>query len=608
MPLPRHATFWLTLPLTAALASGCKPGSKDRPVQPPPDGGASPATAAPGAGGPRPPVELIHIEGHLHELDAMLDGVDRALASWTDEGGNWKAQAQAIMLSTGYGPGMLDALALDGQFAGSFAYPHPGQAHAVPGDATLAVSVPTTDNRALIDAMPASYRPQPLGEGMWELLQGDLRILMRETPSSMQVGFDQAQLDQAGQLAATAPAGRRLQVKAWNIPKDDIDPNTVLRGRGGGDFAQRLGEVIKETTSITAEFDMGADRDLQALARVEAPFDRLPLEVYGAPSTTPSDVAGRLPAGAVSVVAMSWGDPAPLHRGIDRTLDAKAVPPPFDAVVEDVVSGTHAVLDGIEREVVMAVYLDEKGEGTVVIGAKIKDEAKATKGLRAVMTAAERAISGHIALVGDDPEYKYRVDYKEAGVSVPGGKADRLTVTVPEFMREDTKSMNMLLGAKKPRFEIISYVHDGYGFLAVGVGGRKVISKAARGIKSVPAESIETDGGLTLAREASGGCSICSATDVRGMARLGATVIRDGGEAGDAGDALVASADALEIDAAVAMGFAVVGNTGTFAVGVPQALLFAARKDAKAITDLIDQFTDPPPAPAKPAKPGKAPR
>lgn len=571
-------------------APGCdKSGRGEAPVEPAPQADVGPGGAPISAAGNRPPVELIHVESHIHGLDDMMAGVDKVLASWTDEGGSWKARVQAILLSTGYGPGMLDAIDLEGQLAAKVAYPHPGQAHAGPTDATLSVSIPTTDNQALLDSLPGAYRPQPMGDDMWQLIQGELRYLMRATPDSMQVGFEPAQLDQAGALVAQPAQGRRVQVRAWNIPKDDIDPNAVLGG--GGDFGRKLGEVVQALEALEAELDFGADRDLQLVGRIEAPFDRLPLEVYGAPLTQASPVASRLPGNAAVYADLSWGDPAPLHRGIDRMVDTTAVPPPFDTVVKDVVQGTHGLLDALAQEVMFATYLDDKRQATMLVAAKLADDERARKGVRALLGAAERALSAHIALVGDDPEYRYKVTYKQDGVGLPGGKADTFKVTVPKYMADDAKPAAALLGRKKQALEVLVFIEDGYGFVAVGAGGRKLLSQIARNLRNAPKAHLESEGGLELARAASGGCSLCVGVDVEQAARVMATLSADSGEGDPAkAEKLLDKVDDIELEGAVALGAAVDGKRGTLALGVSKALMFADRKQTRALEEIVDDY------------------
>lgn len=602
-PLTRSIAGALLLCSTfgAPLLVGCDKSGRDAPVDPSPADGRSNDAGPALAAGARAPVELIHIEAHVHEIDGMLAAVDEILASWTDEGGTWKARAQAILLSTGYGPGLLDALDLKGQVGARMDYPHPGQAHAGPTDASLAVSIPTKDNRALIDAMPGAYRPQPMGEGMWQLIQGELRYLLRETPSSMQVGFEPADLDRAAALVAEPAKGRRIKVKAWNIPKDDIDPNAVLGG-GRGDFSQRLGDVIQDLESMEGEVDLGSGRDLQVVGRVDAPFDRLPLEMYGAPLRQPSEVAGRLPPGAAWYTNVSWGDPTPLHRGIKRLVEGTEVPPPFDSVVKDVVKGAHDVLDGLSKEIVFAVYVDDKDRGTVLVGGKIADPKGAQAGVRSIFAATERALSAHIALVGDEPDSKYEVKYKKDGVSLPGGKADSLVITVPKYMQDEADDAALFLGKKRPQVEVIAFVANGYGFVAVGTGSRQLMSTVARGVQRAPAKSLESDGGLALAREASDGCAICTAINVKQAARLAALVLRDTGDDDAAAKALLADTNDLEIEAPIALGASVEGRRGTLALGVSKALLFADRKQTRRLEALYTAWSNgpPPPAPKSP--------
>jgi hypothetical protein len=90
-------------------------------------------------------------------------------------------------------------------------------AQAPTNDLRLIGSVAATNPKGVMEAMPSGQRPQPLGNGLWELVQGELRVLLRETPKTLEFALSKQDLARA---AASAPTvkGRRVQVRGSDLP------------------------------------------------------------------------------------------------------------------------------------------------------------------------------------------------------------------------------------------------------------------------------------------------------------------------------------------------------------------------------------------------------
>jgi hypothetical protein len=92
------------------------------------------------------------------------------------------AQAQAMLLQLGYGPGMWSNIEWSGVMAVDARVPLEGPA----GDLGLFGTIAARSARAILDGVPEGQRPQPLGSGLWELVQEDQRVLFREQAAALE--------------------------------------------------------------------------------------------------------------------------------------------------------------------------------------------------------------------------------------------------------------------------------------------------------------------------------------------------------------------------------------------------------------------------------------
>src|SRR5690606_27171730 len=124
------------------------------------------------------------------------------------------AQIQAMLLQMGFGPGLWASLDLAGPFAVDAAfYPQdPGR------DLKLVGTLAAVSAKGVMDGLPSGQRPQPLGNGVWELIQGELRVLLREQPKALEFALASADLERAVGLAGEAGQGRRLRVRGADLP------------------------------------------------------------------------------------------------------------------------------------------------------------------------------------------------------------------------------------------------------------------------------------------------------------------------------------------------------------------------------------------------------
>ena len=74
-----------------------------------------------------------------------------------------------MLLQLGFGPGFYESFDMRGRTAFDIQYPHTTGSPR-PQDIGIAGTIPTTDARRLIQGMPPAYQPQPLSEGMWQLI------------------------------------------------------------------------------------------------------------------------------------------------------------------------------------------------------------------------------------------------------------------------------------------------------------------------------------------------------------------------------------------------------------------------------------------------------
>jgi hypothetical protein len=156
-------------------------------------------------------------------------------------------------------------------------------------DLRLSGSLAALSAKGVMDGMPSSQRPQPLGNGMWELVQGELRVLLRERPKALEFALTAADLERAAGVASAASGGRRLKVHAAELPPGMLSADAFPLPSG---LRRQVSGVLREASSAALELDAGTDRDLVLELAADAPFERLGLSPLGAARVQPSALEG----------------------------------------------------------------------------------------------------------------------------------------------------------------------------------------------------------------------------------------------------------------------------------------------------------------------------
>ncbi len=485
------------------------PASASEPVAPAPGDGQANAGKAKAIPDADKVQVLASFEGVQDMLSAAFDL--KARIEGEEAGGDPLAEVQAGLLAQGFGPGFLGNINLDGIHAVKVAFPTDDAAG--PESIDFAASMSVADGQKVLESFPSSMRPQPLGGEMWELRQDNDTMLIKQAGAELLWGRGQADVEKAAGLVKKVGAGRRVRVRAWNIPADTADPVELLGLPRDAPFVAEISEVLKELSAAELQLDYGTTKQLEVVATAEAPFGKLGLDPLGKVRTQATELEAKLPAGAVFVTTLSFGDPELLHKTIDSQIPVDQVPAPFDTMVKDAIKGTHMVLNSISANVVVALYVDKKGQATMMLaaGIKAKNEDKALEGMRKLNSTLKAGLDAHAALQGKNTNAKFAVTLKEGGLKISGIKADQLTVKIPKDFENDTEDAALFL--KKNSVESVSFVQDGVAFWAVGAGARSLGSDVAGSLGKARSSSMASEGALTTLREGMDGCQLCMSFD-----------------------------------------------------------------------------------------------
>jgi hypothetical protein len=588
---PLLAAVLLAAPL--ALAS-CGKKKNTEETQPPlaPVTEASAGGGTPGkAGDPNPSVERITVSGSVEGLDDMLAGFKKLGESWMpDQASDPKAEIQAALLGMGFGPGFFNNLDLDGQHIFTTQTPVSGGG---PQDNSVAASVAVVDARKLIENLPQSQRPSPLGNGMWELAIDSQRLLMREQGKELLLGLSNDDIDKASKLRGQAKAGRRVQVTATNIPTDDIDPSAVLEELpAGSELAKQLSGILRELDAVTFETDFGTTRDFYTEIGATAPFHKLGLGPIGTPRAAATALESHLPGDPVFVTTLSWGDPALLHKLVD-SAPIQDVPDPIKGMVEKAIKSAHGLLDQVASDVAFALYVDKKGRATFVMAASVKDEAKTKAALQGVHQVIAEGVETQATMAGKSKDAAFTAKLELDGLKVPGGKADHLTVTIPKDFQGDVREAKMFLG--KNTLDVVSNVSDGTAVLAIGAGAKALVTDVAKG-GGKRKDSLAQHAGLQNLRKAMGGCQICMSGDPLDYFRFRLLLLRD--EATDKAVIKQAGTHMSQLGKVSPLGqpgagIKVESEKAAASLVIPQSTMFAPRASVEKLTAINSFVSDP---------------
>ena len=535
--------------------------------------------------------EKVQVLASVEGVQDMLSAANQLQAriEGEDPKPNPLADVEAMLLAQGFGPGFLGNINLDGKHVVKVAFPTNDAAG--PEAIDFAATVSVSDGRKVLESFPSGMRPQPLGGEMWELRQENDVLLIKEAGAELLWGRSQGDVEKATGLVKEAGDGRRVRVKAWNIPADDVDPAELLDLPSDMPGVAAISEILKELNAAELEVDFGTGKQLELIGSAEAPFGKLGLEPIGKVRKKATKLEGKLPAGAVFVTTLSFGNPKKLHKTIDALVPVDQVPAPFDTMVKDAVKGTHMVLNAIAGNVALALYVDKKGQAALVFAAGIKGnkEGKALEGMRKVQGSMKSALEAHAALQGKNKDAKFGVTLKEEGLKISGIKADQLSVKVPKDFESDTEDLALFL--KKNSVESVSFAQDGVAVWAFGSGARGVASDIARSLGKDRSSSMASEGTLETLRKGMDGCQLCMTFD--GAEYLRVRLLDMKAKTKDKAKLKQIKANlgklakiTTEVDAGFGMRFA--ENSGSAGVVVPAETLGLSKENIAVLKELVE--------------------
>ncbi len=533
-------------------------------------------------GKPAAAVEKIQFTAGVSNLAEVFEVIKDVSARWApDGGGDMKSEIQAGLLQMGFAPSFLDNIDLAGVHAVWAAYPTQDSA-AGPKDANVAATVAVVDGRKVIEAAPASSRPQPLGDGMWELKSGDGKLLIKEAGKELLIGMSPEDIARAAKLRGEAKADHRLTAKVWNIPKDDLDPAALFGLPSNSKLAKDLSSVFKSLGAIELVADAGLAKDAALMLSADAPFSKLGIEPIGKPRAASTALEGRLPGDPMLVTTLSWGDPTLVAKLINEQIPIAQIPEPFAAIVRQVMTAATTLLSQISNDVVFGLYVDGKGRITAVVAADVKDEAKTREAMRSIADAVRLAVEAQQALAGKNKAAQIGFEWKPDGVPAGSGKADRMVLRAPKDMEKDVEEFAFFLD--RGAVETLSFVKDGTAFVAVGPGAKALTTDVLKGIGKPRKASLAQHDGLGKLRATMGGCQICVSMDPvsylrfrvalmaakdKGAAKAAKTSMADLKKVGDVGEP--------------SLGIKVEPKSGAMGILIPRETLFASKAAIEAL-------------------------
>jgi hypothetical protein len=532
------------------------------------------------------------------QVKASVTGVDDMFLAWQDFATRWmpedkadpRADLQALLLQTGYAPSFLDNIDLAGIHAMWFAYPQQDSASAMQ-DANIAASVAVIDARKVIEGMPQSQKPQPLGEGMWELPAGNVKVLMKEASKELLIGLTPQDIGEAAKLRAQVGTGRRVRARVWDMPLSEVDPATILGLPADSKLARDLGRVLKEAKAAELEGEFGTSRDLELQVAAEAPFHLLGIDPVGAPRASATALEGRLPGNPTFVASFSWGDPTLIHKVIRGQIPFDQIPEPFGTIAKQAVDGVDVLLDQVASDIVIAMYVDARGVPTFLVAADVKDDAKTREAMRQLSGAIEKAVQAQHTLVGKNKDAQVVLTWKPDGAKVAGGKADELVIKPSKNMKDEAETMKGFLG--KDALEMVSFVKDKTAVVAIGPGGKKLAGEVMKGIAKPTKKSLAQHAGLQRLRTSMGGCSICISGDTVAYYkfRLALMKAKKDADLAKKAKATLAKLGKVKDIGDPGVGVKVEKNRAALGMVIPQQTLFPPKEQAAAMREVI-QFVE----------------
>ncbi|MGB1698351.1 MAG: hypothetical protein ACPHRO_00260, partial [Nannocystaceae bacterium] len=132
-------------------------------------------------------------------------------------------------------------------------------------------------------------------------------------------------------------------------------------------------------------------------------------------------------------------------------------------------------------------------------------------------------------------------------------------------------SAAVLLGKKRNRIEILSFVEGDSSMVAFGAGARTVMSDYLRGLRVARTSSLESTGGLEDARALTGGCQLCVAFNPHELMRVVLTM--DELEGDDRLQPFRRAVDTRALDVEFSVGAALDPQHATLGIAIPGELV-----------------------------------
>ncbi len=586
----------------AGIAACCAFACSPKKPSPPPK-----APAANEAAGQRPiqpveverPVAWTDVDVRIESLGALLDTwapfsvwFEHAPASPPDG----RAEFESLLLSLGAGPSLGAALDYDGVHETVFSYPHPDDRDVAPAPYRFAARIAVTDARGFLQGLPSSLAPRDLGGGLFEVVSGDDRFVLREQHDAVEIASAERELDRAKALPTNPEPRFRIHASLSNLPPADLDPAPLLGLREGDPRAEKLARVLRETTQVAGAADLGPDRDLRLWFGAKAPFEDLGLDPLGPAMKDPSPLEAAFPYEPAVAVEVSVAEAAKALEPMMAALPIDELPEPFGSLARKGLERLRALASLASGRALMALFFDEKHEATVLLAVGVSDEAKARAEARGLLELFDELARAQNDLVGGDAKARIKARLAHDGVRVGKTKADLLSVTAPKDA--DVEHLPLAPFFRKGRAEVAAWTQDRYLLVAIGAGSRALggrLGRALAGKKGgAPASA------LALAR-ADGGCQVCVGLELETLLRL--SLYAEAGNTRDGArrktlEKMARSLAARDERLAVGIGAVVEDDRGALRVRVPKASLFPPRSYVEALREAFDRILDEHPPPA----------
>ncbi|RMG96656.1 MAG: hypothetical protein D6705_10605 [Deltaproteobacteria bacterium] len=497
---------------------GCAPKKKDAPRPTSPEAAPTADDHADAA-----PLSVEHPVAWT-DVDVRIENLDAHLQTWSKLSVWWekppaappdaRAEFESLLLGLGAGPSLPASIDYKGAHEVVFSYPQPDQRAVASEKYRLAGRLAVTDVAGFLEGLPPSLAPRPLGGGLWELAIDQDRLLLREQAGALEVGASERDLERAHDLPHPADPPYRFVASISGLAEADVDPGPLFGLPEGDPRAERLADVVRGIERMALAADFGPDRDLRLAFTVDAPVEKLGLEPLGAPLTAPGPVEAAFPAEPLLVVETSLRDAKPAFEMLRKGLPVDEIPDPFGALLRSGLDHLGRIVELSTDRGLGAMFLDERGNSTLLLAARVRDAAAAGRSARGLLETLESAAKAQNDLVGNDPKAKFRAKLARGGWTVGSTKADVLTITPPKDA--DVEHTPISTYFDRSRFHVAAWVQDEHVFVVMGAGARKIATGLARNLGRSDRQPWAS---LELAR-AEGGCQVCLGLEGNGIMRL----------------------------------------------------------------------------------------